>query len=493
MDTKTSGEKVLHESPPTQQDDQTTHDVWNRANDQNRPRNWSIPKKWIVTAILSGFAFVQPLSETMLAPVRAPLSSDLSITRSYQWMLVNSLILIGVGCGPLLIAPVSEIFGRRVAVLCGTAVFIIWNTCCGFATNLGQMLAFRLLSGFGACTADAVAGGVIGDIWAPHQRGRAFAVFMVAPLLGPGVGPIAGAYISDAISWRWTFWITSIVSSALLVLAVIFLEETFEPRLAKLHSLQPSTSEDTLEQGSTSHPTSQIEQLSLWAHIQRPARMLATQPIIQLIAVYMALLYGTMFLFLYMYSTLWTKRYGQSARISSLNYVSAAIGFIAGVLVAGHLNDKVYSVLRARSANNKGRPEFRVPVMLIGTLLIPAGLIEWGWTGETHQHWILPNIGCVIYTAGCYICSSCVSVYTIDAYTTYAASAVSTNLVLRSTFSAFFPMFAPYMFDAVGYGYGATILAGVFGVVGCTTVVVLWRWGERIRSKSTYCAAVDHE
>jgi hypothetical protein len=187
------------------------------------------------------------------------------------------------------------------------------------------------------------------------------------------------------------------------------------------------------------------------------------------------------------------KQYEENAQVSSLNYISAAVGYVAGVLVAGHLNDRVYSFLRARSANNRGCPEYRIPVMLVGTLFTPAGLMLWGWTGETHQHWILPNIGCALYTAGCYICSSCVSVYTIDAYTTYAASAVSTNLVLRSLFSAFFPLFAPHMFDAVGYGYGATILASVLSVVGCITAIVLWFWGERIRERSTYCATVDRQ
>jgi hypothetical protein len=84
-------------------------------------------------------------------------------------------------------------------------------------------------------------------------------------------------------------------------------------------------------------------------------------------------------------------------------------------------------------------------------------------------------------------------VYVIDSYTTYAASAVSTNLVLRSVFSALFPLFAPYMFDAVGFGIGATILAGGFSVVGFGTIVVLWFWGEKIRKKSSYCAVEDAE
>lgn len=311
-------------------------DVWNGADDPARPRNWSMSRKLSATFILSAFAFIQPLAETMLAPLQRRLSSDLSITSGYQWILVNSLILIGVGFGPLLIAPASEAYGRRIAILGGSAMFIIWNTCCGFACTLSQMFAFRLLAGFGACTADAVAGGVIGDIWPAHQRGRAFAVFMAAPLLGPGIGPIVGAYISTAISWKWVFWITSMVTAAFFVTALLFLKETYEPRLAHLHRMRYKSQERALD----NNRLARKEELGdaqksitwlLWMNLQRPLRMLATQLIIQLIAVYMALLYGTMFLFLYMYSTLWAQQYGQGARVSSLNYISAAIGYIVGV------------------------------------------------------------------------------------------------------------------------------------------------------------------
>ncbi|KAF2681795.1 MFS general substrate transporter [Lentithecium fluviatile CBS 122367] len=378
------------------------------AGDPNKPRNWPKVSKWIVTLILSGFAFIQAFSETMLAPVQQPLSVDLAISKSYQWVLVNSLILIGVGVGPLVIDPVSELYGRRIAILSGSAVFILWNTCCGFAFTLNQMLAFRLLAGFGACTADAVA----------------------APLLGPGVGPIAGAYISSAISWRWVLWITSIACATVFVIALFFLQETYEPRLAYLGRSQESQSSPEFS---------------------------------------------------------WSP-YKQSTTVGSLNYISAAIGYIVGVQVAGHLNDKVYAKLKARGSDNKGCPEFRVPVMFIGTLLIPTGLLFGGWTGERHLHWGLPNIGCMIFTAGCYVCSSPVSVYVIDAYTKYGASAISTNLALRSIFSALFPLFAPYMFQAVGFGWGATILAGGFSIIGFVTMLVLWFFGARIRQKSNYCA-----
>ncbi|KAF1967062.1 MFS general substrate transporter [Bimuria novae-zelandiae CBS 107.79] len=394
------------------------NDIRTEPASYRRPRDWPLYKKWVATLILSGFTFIQPLAETMLAPVQKPLSTSLAISQGYEWILVNSLILIGVGFSP------PAILGRTV---------------------------------FGACTADAVAGGVISDIWASNQRGRAFAAFM-------------------------TFWITSLATGLFFSLAVVFINETYEPRPERASQPKHSPLDAVLEkdhQRTTEEPETRPNepQQSIWTHIQRPLRMLATQITIQLLAVYMALLYGTI--------------YGQSNRVSSLNYISAAIGYIAGEQVAGHFNDKIYAILRARSTNNKGLPVFRVPMMLLGTILTPAGLLLWGWTGETHRHWIFPNIGCALFTAACYICSPCVSVYIIDAYVTFAASAVSTNLVLRSNFAAFFPIFALYMFKALGFGYSATVLAGEFGVFGLSTVAILWFWGESLQKRSSYCAAED--
>lgn len=161
-----------------------------------------------------------------------------------------------------------------------------------------------------------------------------------------------------------------------------------------------------------------------------------------------------------------------------------------GVSLAGNLNDRIYLSLKARN-NGIGRPEFRVPTMVIGTLLIPIGLIWWGWAGEVKLHWVMPNIGSLLFAMGVYINTGCAAVYTIDTYSRYAASAISTNLLTRSLTAAFFPLFAPYMFDDLGFGLGATVLAAVFLLVGSMVVSALWFFGETLRNRSPYCAAGD--
>lgn len=422
----------------------------------------------------------------MLSPVEKNISRDLHIIHAYDWLLVNSLILIGIGLAPLILAPMSEVYGRKPVLIIGSIIFVVWNTGCGAARTLGQMLAFRLLSGFGASVADALAGGLMGDLWRAEERGKAFAIFMAAPLMGPALGPICGAFISEGIDWRWVFWIISIASAVTIALAIVFLRETYLPKLKAVRARKQAESDG--EQTEDKPKAKEKFIMDMRINLQRPLRMLATQIIIQLLAGYMAILYGTMFLFLFMYPTMWTQQYNQSVRIGSLNYISFAIGLIIGVNIAGRLSDRVYSRFKARNGG-VGRPEFRIPTMAIGTALVPIGLLWWGWSGEQKVHWIVPNLGSLVFAAGVYMCSGSVSVYTIDAYTQYAASAVSTNLVARSLSAALFPLFAPYMFNALGFGLGATALAGGFAVIGTAVVVVLWFYGDRLRARSPYCAA----
>ncbi|KAK5625800.1 hypothetical protein RRF57_001516 [Xylaria bambusicola] len=459
--------------------DRHVQSVWTAVDDPERPLYWPRLRKWTATMIMSGFSFLQPLSETMLAPAEKTISDDLHITQEYQWYLVNSLILVGVGLSPLLLAPLSEVYGRKPVLIVASTMFVIWNVACGASTTLGQILAFRLLSGFGASVADALAGGLMSDLWSPEERGKAFAFYMAAPLLGPALGPILGAFISEGTNWRWIFYVTSIASGAVIILAITCLHETYEPRLeqrrrraADKSSLKPMISfqstkaflelmRENLQRPFHYHPApSYLHGPSIWNHV---SVFVCVPPSLD-------------------------RAVRESVSIGSLNYISFALGLILGVNIAGHLNDYIYLKLKARN-NGIGRPEFRVPPMIIGTALVPIGLLWWGWTGQAKLHWILPNIGSLILGTGVYCCSGCVSVYTIDAYNRYAASAVSTNLVARSLTAAFFPLFAPYLFDALGFGLGSTVLAGAFAVLGSVVVFVLWFFGESLRARSTYCAA----
>lgn len=283
-----------------------------------------------MTLVVSCFAFLSPLTSTMISPSTSAIASSLGTENLFEINLISSIFLLGIGFGPLLLGPVSEINGRVPVLILGNAFFIIWNTACGFSKTVGQLTAFRLLSGFGASAPLAVGGGLLGDLWAPEERGRALAVYTAGPLLGPALGPIIGGYITQNSSWRWIFWVVSITTFCFEILALCFLEETYQPKiLSRKAKLLRKETGDTRLHTEYDDPDRTFLKL-LKTNLIRPVRMISTQVIIQVLSVYMALLYGIMYLVLFTFPLLWTNTYYESVSTGSLNYISTGIGFTLG-------------------------------------------------------------------------------------------------------------------------------------------------------------------
>lgn len=219
----------------------------------------------------------------------------------------------------------------------------------------------------------------------------------------------------------------------------------------------------------------------------RPFRLLGTQIIIQVLAVYMAFIYGLMYLVLSTFPGLWTGYYGESIGIGGLNYISLGLGFFLGTQICAPLNDKIYRSLK-RKNNNVGRSEFRIPLMIPGALLVPIGLFIYGWTAQYKTQWIGPNIGAAIFSAGTIMVFQCCQTYIVDAYTRYAASAVASTTVLRSLCGFGFPLFAPYMYNALGYGWGNSLLGFIAIAIGAPAPFLLWKYGEALRAKSKFAS-----
>ena len=126
--------------------------------------------------------------------------------------------------------------------------------------------------------------------------------------------------------------------------------------------------------------------------------------------------------------------------------------------------------------------------MVPGACLVPIGLFIYGWTSFYHTHWIGPNIGAAIFSAGVIIGFQCTQTYLVDAYTRFAASAVAAATVLRSLAGFGFPLFAPYMYNALGLGWGNSMLGFIAVGLGIPAPFLLWRYGDRLRARSTYAA-----
>lgn len=149
----------------------------------------------------------------MFAPGVAEVMREFHITDNLLGSFVVSVYLLGYAFGPLILAPLSELYGRLVIYHTCNFFFVLMNVTCALSRNMNMLIAFRFLAGtFGSCPL-TLGGGSIADMIIQEKRGGVMAIWALGPLLGPVIGPVAGGYVTQAIGWRWTFWIISIVVS----------------------------------------------------------------------------------------------------------------------------------------------------------------------------------------------------------------------------------------------------------------------------------------
>jgi MFS family permease len=131
---------------------------------------------------------------TIMAPALSTIALELDMN-SAESVMALSIYLLATALGPLLIGPLSEIYGRAPILHASNVWFLVWNIVCGFAKTKETLIAARFMAGFGASAIYALAGGVLGDIWRPEQRGKSLGVYLLIPLLGAAVGEITMSYI----------------------------------------------------------------------------------------------------------------------------------------------------------------------------------------------------------------------------------------------------------------------------------------------------------
>lgn len=454
-------------------------------NDPKNPKCWKKGKKWVVTLMMSGITFISPASSSIVAPAASHIAKDFNITDEVLSQITISIFILAYAIGPMFLSPLSEIYGRRPVIQVTNAVFLIFNLVCGFAKNKEQLIVFRFFAGLGGSAPLAVGGGIIGDIWTAEERGKAIALFSLMPVLGPGVGPIAGGFISEYTTWRWAFWATTIADAVMMIGLYILMKETYAPRI--LHDMTKKQIKETGDDRYyNEYEKAQIPPLQLIAtSIVRPLRMLATQPIIQFLSLYMAFLYGLLYIILTTFPIIWSEQYHESTGIGGLNYIAISLGYLAGIQIGSRLLDKIYVRLKMKNGG-EGVPEYRVPIMWVSSWILPIGLFWYGWSAEKHIHWIMPDIGAFILCMGLIMSYTCIQNYVIDAYNLYAASALAAVAFIRSLCGFAFPLWAPYMYNALGLGWGNSLLGFLGLAIGVPAPWFLWYYGQRLRSKSNF-------
>jgi MFS family permease len=156
--------------------------------------------------------------------------------QSYKTLIV-SIWELGEVLGPLMIAPLSELYGRFYVYHAGNILFVIFSTGCALSTNIHMLLAFRFLNGL-ALVSVTLNSSIVGDLFPVEQRGVAMALVGLIPFLGPVTGPLIGSYLGNAAGWRWTFWLVTIASGACELLFLPVFRETYNVQIVEEKATQ---------------------------------------------------------------------------------------------------------------------------------------------------------------------------------------------------------------------------------------------------------------
>ncbi|GAB1319879.1 MFS transporter prlG [Madurella fahalii] len=455
---------------------------WESQDDPDMPLNFPARRKWLIVGLLSTITLLTPFASSILAPGIGALSREFGNTNEIVGTMTVSIYLLGYVIGPLFLAPLSELYGRRPVFGAANAFFCIWQIGCALAPSIETLIIFRFFSGIGGSGCLTLGAGVIADVFRADERGFAIGIYTIGPLLGPTIGPVLGSFLSQSIGWRWDFWIVFIVAVIITAMTEVFSQET-NPRILierKVKRLKLELGRSDLR---SYYDVAGSENMSpgrtLLNGLVRPTKMLFMSPLVFFISLYIAFTYGTLYLLFTTIPVVFQQTYGWSLGITGLVYVCLGVGNMVGWAVVTATSDK--GVVRRTKANNGVfEPEMRLPISIYFSFFLPATFFWYGWSAYYKTHWIVPVLGLFPFAFGAIGLFLPLTTYLVDCYPMYAASAIAANTVLRSLAGMLLPLAGPAMYENLGLGWGNSLL-GFLCVIMIPVPMLILKFGARLR------------
>ncbi|EPS98981.1 hypothetical protein FOMPIDRAFT_1125239 [Fomitopsis schrenkii] len=457
--------------------------------DPEDPRNWSNSYKWYLTAVAAISVVAVAFASAVVTGDFGDIQDEFHVGEVVVALSV-SLMVCGFGIGPLAWSPLSELIGRRPIWIFPSIVYVIFNIPCAVAKNIETLLICRFFCGIFASAPLTLAGGTISDIWDNNERGFAIALFAAAPYGGPVLGPIVGGFVGETVGWRWIIWVNMIFAGVVTIFTCT-IPETFAPVLLKRRAarLRKETGNPniTTEQELFKRKPSDIVVETLI----RPFQMLVTEPILLLMSLYIALIYGLLYAFFFSFPVVFAEEYGFDDGHAGLTFCSVLIGLGIALFVTPQI-EKNYQK-RAQAKGGRADPEDRLVGMMLGCWFVPISLFIFGWTSPPvvqpgGGNWVGPVSSGIPFGFGMVIIYFSANAYLIDAFPGYVASALAAKTVIRSGSGAAMPLFIEAMYHNLGNGWAASTWAFI-SLAMIPIPFLFYRYGSAIRARSKRAAA----
>lgn len=217
-------------------------------------------------------------------------------------------------------------------------------------------------------------------------------------------------------------------------------------------------------------------------NLTRPWIMLFIEPILFTLGLYSAFIWGILYLDFTAYPVVFQQSRKWSEGISGLSFLGIGFGMVIATASSPWINN-IHGTFVKRMGVLK--PEARLPHLIILAWLIPVALFWFGWTANPPTHWSACIVAGVPFGIGFVTLFLGTNAYLTDCYGRFSASALAANAVLRSLFSAGFPMFARQMYIRLGTPWASSVL-GFIALAMAPVPWLLYIYGPRLRAMSKY-------
>ena len=445
--------------------------------DPENPHNWSRLFRWYITFVTSILVLCIAFGSSTVTGGLGLIEDKYHVSLEVA-ILTCSIMVCGYAVGPLLWSPLSEIIGRRPVYIISLALYTIFNIPCALSPNIGGLLVSRFLCGVFSSSGLTLAGGTIADIWNIEERGMAIAYFAAAPYCGPVFGPIVCGWINVGSHRLDLFFWVNMAFVGVMLIIVGLIPETYAPvilkrRAAKLRKEMGDKNIIT-EQEKVKLTFREIIRTSLI----RPITMILTEPVLDLMCMYIVLIYSMLYAFFFAYPVIFGKLYHYNDGQIGLMFIPILIGAGFALVVTPFVENDFKRICLLRSPT----PEDRLIGAMIGAPFIPISLFILGATSYRHIIWVGPASSGIAFGFGMVLCYYSVNNYIIDSYQKYAASALAAKVFLRSGGGAAFPLFTTQMYDRLGLQWASWLLAFI-GVGMVLIPFCFYIFGARIRAR----------
>ncbi|KAL9580453.1 MAG: hypothetical protein Q9212_004486 [Teloschistes hypoglaucus] len=470
------------------------------------PFSWPESRKTYTIWLSSAVTVVTAYTAGSYSPATEQMMEVWQVGRTAIYVGITTFTT-GFAVAPMVLAPFSELNGRKPVFIATGALFVISQLCCAVTRSYAGMLLARFFAGVGGSTFSTMVGGVVSDIYETQDRNKPMALFAGAALFGTGLGPLCSGFIAQHLLWRWVFYIQVMTCGFMILLVTVFFKETRgSVLLSKRAHLLNKWYEAREEVGlmgfemPTSDGTKRESQRIRWKvkadeereslakmigiSVYRPFHLLITEPVVFFFSLWVAFSWAVLYLTFSSVPLVFTTNHGFNIEQSGAVFASMCVGALLSTALSIY-QEKI----AIRYGKISSTPEGRLYFSCIESALMPIGLFWFGWTSFPHIHWIVPTLAIGCATMGIFSIYLAVFNYLADTYHRYASSALAAQSFCRNMLGGIFPLVADHMFNAMTYQGASSLLGGVGAVLTIVPWVLVF-YGPRIRARSKFAGEI---